>query len=283
MIKKIMFYLLRTHTRQYLSLALSRGAATSASRIIDPTDPITWEFSAFSQNGEDGIIDFLVRKIKNPNNYFVEIGSSNGLENNSTWLGVARKYSGIMIEGNRKAAKRCEQYIANLNPGIEVKSLFVDKDNAKKIKSMAYYDDPDLFSLDIDGIDFYVAETLMDSGLRPKIIVVEYNSTFGPSKTITVPYQKKFNYLEAHTSHLYFGVSISGWKKFLDRYGFEFVTVDSRGTNGFFINPEYFEPNFIRQIKGQAFKENFYQLSKFKQNWEERFKLIQKMEFITIA
>ena len=44
------------------------------------------EFSNFSQNGEDGIIEFLSSKISNNDKYFVEIGCGNGLENNSTNL-----------------------------------------------------------------------------------------------------------------------------------------------------------------------------------------------------
>ena len=42
--------------------ALSTAAATAPLRLIDDTDPLTWEFTGFSQNGEDGVIDYLTRK-----------------------------------------------------------------------------------------------------------------------------------------------------------------------------------------------------------------------------
>ena len=44
------------------------------------------EYSNFSQNGEDGIIEFLSNKLLNNNKFFIDMGCGNGLENNSTNL-----------------------------------------------------------------------------------------------------------------------------------------------------------------------------------------------------
>lgn len=81
---------------------------------------------------------------------------------------------------------------------------------------MMLYSNPDLFSLDVDGNDYYLAKAVMKAGVRPKIFVVEYNSTFGPTKSIIIKYEEKFDFLKAHESNLYFGISISGWKNFLN-------------------------------------------------------------------
>ena len=56
-----------------------------------------YEYSNFSQNGEDGIIEFLPNKLISSNKHFVEIGSSNGLENNSTNL-LLNNWSGIVCD-----------------------------------------------------------------------------------------------------------------------------------------------------------------------------------------
>ena len=105
-------------------MALSRGTATSALRQIDSTSPNSWEFSGFSQNGEDGIIDFLTRKVLRPNRYFIEIVSGDGTENNTSWLAIARRYSGLMIEGNRKLSKWCKYILTPLSEGLE--TIFVE-------------------------------------------------------------------------------------------------------------------------------------------------------------
>ena len=56
-----------------------------------------YEFSKFSQNGEDGIIEFFVKKLKNNNKFFVELGCSNGLQNNSRNL-IENGWSGILCD-----------------------------------------------------------------------------------------------------------------------------------------------------------------------------------------
>ena len=81
-----MNYLLDTRDRQRINIALSKGGAMMHARNIDLTQPATWEFSGFSQNGEDGILDVLRKNLLESNRYFIEIGAADGIENNSAWL-----------------------------------------------------------------------------------------------------------------------------------------------------------------------------------------------------
>src|SRR2546425_8526004 len=83
-----------------INVAYTRAAASAPLRQLDPTRPTTWGFSAFSQNNEDGITDYLLGRLRHSNRYFVEIGAGDGVENNTAWLALARRYSGLMIEGN---------------------------------------------------------------------------------------------------------------------------------------------------------------------------------------
>jgi hypothetical protein len=283
MIKWLIFYLKRAQGMQRINMALARAATTAALRQIDPTNPSSWEFSGFSQNGEDGIIDFLTSKLKNPNRYFLEIGSSDGFENNTTWLSIAKKYNGLMIEGDLKKSDCSREIISPLNLGVACLSIFVSKDNVQQLKTHSLYIDPDIFSLDIDGCDFYIAQEVMDMGFRPKIFVVEYNSAFGPHQSITIKYKDDFNYAHAHESHLYFGVSITGWKNFFDKFGYKYVTCDLNGVDAFFINPLEFDAEFVRNLKGLEFRENFYLRRKFRVTWEKQFERIQHMDFVEIT
>src|SRR4051812_28600544 len=63
-----------------LNTGFSRGALNVATRKVDPLRPSTWEFSAFSQHGEDGVIEHLLAHVRQPNRYFVEIGSADGIQ-----------------------------------------------------------------------------------------------------------------------------------------------------------------------------------------------------------
>src|SRR5580704_12114877 len=108
MLNRLSQYLSRLQAMNRISVALARAAAVGAMRQIDSTDPASWEFSAFSQNCEDGIIDYLLQNASVRNRYFIEIGISDGLECNTAWLAIAKKFSGLMIEGNAKACKGAE-------------------------------------------------------------------------------------------------------------------------------------------------------------------------------
>lgn len=282
MIKKFMNYLLDVRDRQQIAIALAKGGAMMHARNIDLTQPGTWEFSGFSQNGEDGILDVLRKRLLNSNRYFIEIGSANGIQNNSSWLVVAEQYNGLMIEGNPRLVERASRMVLNHSIGVECLNMFVNSENIQELKSLALHSDPDVFSLDIDGIDYYIAKAIMEGGFRPKIFVVEYNSVYGPERSMTVPYKENFVFTKAHATQLYYGVSIAAWRKFFSHYGYRFVTVDRKGVNAFFVDPASFDVGFLDGVKGIEFKENMYQYRKFKMPSEKQFSLISEQDFFSI-
>ena len=284
-INKAVRYLKRVRAMQRINVGLSRGAITSFNRSLDITNPISWEFSALSQSGEDGIIDVLTSKIKYPNKYFVEIGSSDGIENNTSYLAIVKKFSGVMIEGNKQSSLECELNVSHLCSHLFVKcvSTFVYSENVSQIlKEFVIYKNPDVFSLDIDGNDYHVTKSMMENDFRPKIIVVEYNSAFGPDRSQTIEYNNSLTHMADSHHGLYYGVSISGWRKFFNQLGYKFVTVNSDGVNAFFIDPQEFSCDFTDNICGLNFAENAYQTLKFKNSHEEQYDRIKDEKFIQI-
>jgi hypothetical protein len=282
MFTRLRDFALDMRDRQRISIALGRGAAMMQARHVDLRCPATWEFSGFSQNGEDGILDVLRRQLLRSNRYFIEIGAADGIENNSTWLVVAERYSGIMVEGNPKLAARMKRMIINYSIGAECLDMFVTANNIPALGRVAIHKDPDVLSLDIDGNDFYVAKALLEGGIRPKIFVVEYNSAFGPERSVTIAYKDDFVFTEAHSSHLYYGVSISGWRNWFKEQGYRFVTVERNGINAFFVDAALFDPEFLTKLRPLDFAENQFQRRRFRKTSEEQFKLIADQEFVTI-
>lgn len=265
-----------------MAIAMGKGAAMMHGRRIDLARPHTWEFSAFSQNGEDGILDVLRKQLENSNRYFVEIGSADGMQNNSSWLVVAEQYAGLMVEGNENLVNRAKRLIPHYSVGAECINMFVNSESIHNLKALALYSNPDVFSLDIDGIDYYVAEAIFAAGFRPKIFVVEYNSVFGPDRSMTVPYKEDFSFGVEHSTRLYYGVSVSAWRNLFSRQGYRFVTVDSKGINAFFVDPGSFDPDFLDAVVSVPFIENLYQLRKFRGDHKEQFKLIEGQRFVDV-
>lgn len=282
MINKLRNYLLDLRDRQQMAIALAKGGAMMRNRSIDLKNPATWEFSGFSQNGEDGVLDVLRKQLTNTNRYFVEIGSADGMQNNSSWLVVAEQYAGLMVEGNPELLNRAKRLIPHYSIGAECVNMFVNAASIRDLRSLALYSDPDVFSLDIDGVDYYVAKAVFEAGFRPKIFVVEYNSVFGPDRCMTVPYKENFSFGIEHSTRLYYGVSVSAWRKLFAKHGYRFVTVDSKGVNAFFVEPSSFDASFLDAVVGVPFNENLYQFRKFRGNFAEQFKLIADQRFFDV-
>lgn len=288
MIRRVINFFRRMYNLLEVTKALSRGAASRNYHNTITNDPMTWEFSGFSQNGEDGLLDFLINKLKVSEKNFLEIGSSTGVENNTTWLAIAKRFSGVMIEGSKEQVNRSRQFIDQFSIGVEVINQWVNADNANEVIALLHSSTPDVFSIDIDGNDYYIVKSLFDLELRPKIVVVEYNSAFGPEQSKSIIYDKHMivrngkNMDYSEESRLYYGVSIGGWKNYFDKIGYKFITVDSNGVNAIFVDPNCFDSDFLDQIKGNNFQENFFQKRLFKSSWESQFRKIEHLGFFDI-
>lgn len=250
-----------------IGVACAKGQVARAARRVDPADPTTWEFSAFSQNGEDGIVEELLQLVTRPNRYFVEIGASDGLENNVSYLAYVKKYSGLMVEGDAELSARAQKHLQHHNWGVDFQTLMVEPDSASSLREASLDLDPDFLSLDIDGNDWHVLRACLETGLRPKVVCVEYNSTFGPDDAVTIPYQRGFVYQDAHPTQLYYGASVAAWRALLLAHGYRFVTVDTNGVNAFFADPGAVNLPGDGQLRGLAFAENFAQRRRFRTGW----------------
>jgi hypothetical protein len=247
----------RIELRGRIQMALARAAATAATRMIDPADPVTWEFSGFSQHGEDGIVDHLCDRMTSKHRFFFEIGAADGLENGTAWLAIARSYAGVMVEGNRalcETARRAYEACPSYN--VHIVDSLVTLDRLPALLKMCSYRDPDVFSLDIDGIDYHIAAKIMELGFRPKVWVVEYNSAFGPDRPLTVPYRPDFIRRLAHESLFYYGASIAAWRKLFEAHSYHFITTETSGTNAFFVDPAAFPEGFTKSLQKVGFREN---------------------------
>ncbi len=222
----------------------------------------SYEYSNFSQNGEDGIIDFLTANLKKNNKFFVEIGSGNGLINNSTNL-VLNNWSGIVLD----FAKNMTEYnnllkIISTNKQILTIGTYLNLSNINEV--MEYFINKNIcfFSLDLDSFDFYIMNEILKKGILPQVLCLEYNSFLGKD-SITVEYHEIFNHKVLDKKRgLYFGVSLNAWKELLNKYDYEFVCVDKNGVNSFFVLKDSLKID-TKNLYGEKFKYTNYWVNKF--------------------
>lgn len=199
------------------------------------------EFKVFSQWGEDGIIQFLTKVVPIAQRSFVEIGVENYWESNTRFLLMHDHWAGVIIDASDTHARFLQQSGLRWRYNIEAMTAFVTRENIDELlTSGGIPEDLGLLSLDIDGMDYWVLEAIKAASAR--ILIVEYNSRFGCTRPVTVPYKAVFNRTAAHYSNCYYGASLAAFYEYARKHGYAFVGANTAGTNAFFVRRDVLPP-----------------------------------------
>lgn len=192
------------------------------------------EFTIFSQSGEDGIIQYLLSKVSVDRRIFVEVGVEDYREANTRFLLMNDYWRGLIVDGGTDHMHYLRTQKLGWQYDIRAVSAFVTRDNINQLLDTAgFTGDIGLFSLDIDGNDYWVLKAI--NVVSPRIVVVEYNSGFGPTAAVTVPYDPGFTRTRAHYSNLYYGASLSALALLMQDKGYALVGSNRAGSNAFFV------------------------------------------------
>lgn len=179
------------------------------------------EFKVFSQYGEDGILQYLVREagITREEQIFIEFGVQNYLESNTRFLLQNDHWKGLIIDGSAaymESVRRSELYWRH---DITALAAWIDRDNINDLfLENGFRGQIGILSIDIDGNDYWVWERI--EAVNPVIVVVEWNSVFGPDHAVSIPYAPSFDRATAHYSCLYWGGSMAAFEYLADRKGY---------------------------------------------------------------
>ncbi len=192
------------------------------------------EFRVHSQFGEDGIIQYLISRVPIEHDVFVEFGVADYRESNTRFLLCNDNWRGLILDGGTAHIDFVRSNPIGWRHEIDARSVFVTRDNINEtIVEAGISGDIGLLSIDIDGNDYWVLDAI--DVVTPRILIVEYNSTFGPNAAVSVPYDPDFNRTRAHYSNLYWGASLAALCLAADRKNLAFVGSNSAGNNAFFV------------------------------------------------
>ena len=192
------------------------------------------EFRVFSQWGEDGIIQYLVRRVPVSREVFVEFGVEDYEEANTRFLLVNNNWSGLVIDGSAEHVAKIRASRIYWLHNLKAACAFVTRENINTILSdNGLSGEIGLLSIDVDGMDYWIWEAV--DVVTPAIVVVEYNHRFGPRDAVTVPYRPDFERRKAHHSLVYFGASLAALCDLGRRKGYALVGCGSAGLNAFFV------------------------------------------------
>ena len=222
------------------------------------------EFKIFSQFGDDGIIQFLIDKLEIDYEHqnFIEFGVEDYSEANTKFLLLNNNWSGLILDSSNENIENIKKKNFFWKFELEAIKCFIMKENINSIITNSNMNKKKIgiLSIDIDGNDYWVWKEI--NVIDPLIVIVEYNSTFGFEKKISIPYKQDFERSKAHHSNLYWGASIEALKFLAKQKGYKFLTTNSAGNNAYFIKENIFDKMKL------DLKKNTYQ-SKFRESRDE--------------
>ena len=195
----------------------------------------------YSQSDEDGLLMEILNRLEIKKGNFLEIGvcglnSNNGTENNTVIL-LMMDWKGVWIDS--------ADLDINLSDNSKLKFIkkFLNKDNCSSVlnevveKSKIEKKKFNVISVDIDGNDFYITESILKNGFEPDCFIVEYNAKFPPPIIYNMPYKENYVWKGGDEQ----GSSIQFWVNFFQKYNYQLVCCNITGTNAFFVNTKHMD------------------------------------------
>lgn len=272
-IKKVSRFISNSNATQYRlsseASLLAMGAMLSKQQfLMNSTKLNDYEFKIFSQFGDDGIIQYLIKNIEIKNEIFIEFGVGDYLESNTRFLMMNNNWSGFVMDGSEEAMNRLQNQRWYWKYSLTNKAIFIDKDNINGLLKSTGFSDIGLLHIDLDGNDYHIFKEINLSKLNPSIIILEYNSVLGNERLITSPYDPGFIRTKAHYSNLFYGASLPALNHEANKKGYSLIGSNLAGNNAYFIRKDLLNEKVKEMSIDLAFKE-----SRFREGRNEDFSL----------
>lgn len=239
-------------------------------RIWRQLDPTVWppagregwsglaryEYSLFSQNGEDGILRHVFGHIGFRSRRSVEFGFSTN-ESNSLRLVLHEGFKGLFLDGSDWQVDRFNRAAASLGrDDTRAVRIFLTRENLQRtLLELGTPSEIDLLSIDVDGNDYWFWESL--DRISARVTVVEYNSALGRHLSLAMPYAASGRPDDDAAHHFaYSGASLEALTRLARRKGASLVGCDSSGTNAFFVRDDCLTSALPPRSVAEAFRPN---------------------------
>jgi hypothetical protein len=196
-----------------------------------PASLLSQRFKLMSQNEEDGVTLAMLKLAGAPNKTFVEIGSG-ASGGNSGMLAQEFGWRGLMVDiEEAKIDKARARFGANAKVSFE--AIAVTPENINDlIERQGLAGEVDLFSLDIDSLDYWVLEAM--TACRPRVMIIEYNGNFGSQRSVAIARETDMS----RAVKGFHGASLVAMTKLAAAKGYKLLACDESGTNAFYMRTD---------------------------------------------
>jgi hypothetical protein len=219
------------HTEQDMRAVLRR-LYLEPSALPAPYSLTARRFRIGSQNEEDGITWAIFQEMGVSLGRAIEIGcGANG--GNSGFLVQECGWSALMVDADEDCLVRLERRL----PAASVTTVQsrVTRENVNQlVAAHGFAGEVDLLSIDVDGNDYWIWDAL--EVCKPRVVIVEYNSLFGPDRAVVVPYDPEF--YRFNLKSMYYGASLGALAHLGRRKGYRLVATEPTGVNAYFLRDD---------------------------------------------
>ena len=194
-------------------------------------------YNKYSQDREDGIIEKIFEIIGATSKICIEFGAADGLfYANTAQLWKYKDWEAILIESEAAYFPKLRENTKGYTCTLVHRAVGNEKDNKLEciLEKHNLSTQIDLLSIDIDGNDYYIFESL--NILRPRVIICEYNPTIPAHLDMYAPYNNSF------------GASVAALNRIAESKGYKLIALTI--CNAFFVIKEEFAKfsNFETQL-----------------------------------
>lgn len=142
-----------------------------------------------SQNGEDGIIEYIFDKLQVNNGNFIEFGAWDGIHLSNSYNLFNKGWSGIYIEAEPERFNDLVNNFLLHRDRVDCVNAYVgfsDNDNLDTlVENYSNKREFDFVSIDVDGLDYFIFEKM--NKYLPKVICIEVNAGHHPDYPFVIP------------------------------------------------------------------------------------------------
>lgn len=186
---------------------------------------VHFKASIKSGDGEDGVIEEIFNRIDAKSRVCVEFGALNGTHDSNSWNLINNKgWHALLIEADRTYFEKLQKLYES-NSNVQCLNTFVSFEGEQSLDAIfsraALPRDFDLISIDIDGNDYHVWESMQE--YKPRVVIIEFNPT--------IP--NDLSFIQPRDMHVQQGSSLHALAELGKKKGYTLATVI--GTNAFFV------------------------------------------------
>jgi hypothetical protein len=216
-------------------------------------------FRAYSQFEEDGIILYILSMIGFKTRRVVEMCCGSGDECMATNLILNHGFDGYLFDGDAENIRRARAFFDAQKDCLlyrpTVIQSWITPENANEILQRAgCIGEVDLFSLDIDGNDYWVLRAI--EVINPRLLVLETHNDVPSDKSLKIPYQPDFSY-RSGIHEDFRSASLSAMVGLCQERGYRLIGAHRHGFNVFFLrNDEGLD--FFPEVSVQQVHDNYW-------------------------